>query len=344
MDLTPNLIPGSSCIFCFHTHTPSQLRFFVTCADNLLKIHDLPQFRVFPISDKDLSIVPHAQWASGMGWMPWAYHQISIGTLVMLQQSGVYTGSLGIVITTSIEHGEESLIIAVVPRISYPLTTVQSRTDSPRLSHSCKHQKLNCSVHPEHQTDPQASTHQDSLAPQHSSPNSAASRKLFSSKPPAQLFDVAHHLCYIGPHPNLIKHNNCHEDGSPQNLYAFFAWHGGAFALKLLFPSKDFSTHNKYGELTDKDGHIFTETLYINCNNLSWIHVSWDGNPPVVPVYKFKGCFYWCGLRLVPTYCYCSMDCTRIIISQEELIPFIKSDLFPKIFDHAFIGRKVTGS
>ena len=77
--------------------------------------------------DHNLTFVPDSEWVSGVGWMPWASLPMTLYSLVRIHQSGSYSGSLGIVLAVSPEFGNESLVVAVVPKLPHPTSSAVLR-------------------------------------------------------------------------------------------------------------------------------------------------------------------------------------------------------------------------
>ena len=286
-------------------HLPTRV-FFLT--SDLPKIRQLLRIMNFPIYDSDITFVPDRDWASGMGWMPWA-SPIALYSLVRIQHSGDYSGSLGIVMAASAESDNESLVVAVVPRISY--STASPVRDSPLLhrSPSRKRQKV------DHQTI-------DSKGRSTSKTNANA------SKPRACLFDIAHHTMHIGNKPPLIIHgvreDNTNEDDSLNSLADFFA-------SQPKFRPVNLSVPNEYGQLIDNDGKKIIRTFRIDGRSLLWVS-DYGCGKPTLPVYEFEHNFYWKGVLLMPIYHYSSINRAVTSYSKEELTPFVEANIFPGIF------------
>lgn len=288
-------------------HLPKRV-FFLT--------RDLPAIRRFLLTknfhtyDRDITIVAKEEWTSGAGWMPWVSSPIKLRSVVRIRKSGGYSGSLGFVMATSTEFGNESLVVAVVPRIPYPTTTVFSRgQDSPPSQEgpSRKRRKVD---------------HHDSGV--HAAP------KATTSRPPARLFDLVHHHMYMGFRPPLITHEAPSEvtavgDSPSMSLAKFFAT--PTTSEKPRFPPMDLLVPNEHGQLVDGSGQKLQKTTFaINCNELIW------AGKPSLPVYEFKGDFFWKGLLLMPIYHYGLVDRAVISYSKEELLPFVEANIFPGIF------------
>ena len=99
------------------------------------------------------------------------------------------------------------------------------------------------------------------------------------------------------------------------------------FASQPRFWSIDLSVSNKYGQ----KNIIKKKTFRINSHNLLWVS-DCRGIKPTLPVYKFEHNFYWKGVFLMPIYHYSSVDHAVISYSEEELTPFVKVNIFPRIF------------
>ena len=283
-------------------HLPTRV-FFLT--SELPKISQLLRFTRFPIYDSDITFVPDREWTSGTGWVPWASSPIALYSLVRIQQSGNYSGSLGIVMATSAEFGSESLVVAVVPRIPYSTASLARNSPSPQRSPSRKRQKV------DHPT-------------KGSKGFSASKTKANTSKPPARLFDIAHHTSYMGDEPPLITHGvhegTPNEDDSSNSLADFFA-------SQPRFRSVDLSVPNKYGQKNS----VKKKTFRIDNHNLLWVS-DCGGVKPTLPVYEFEHNFYWRGVFLMPIYHYSSVDRAVISYFEEELTPFVEANIFPRIF------------
>ena len=237
--------------------------------------------------------------------MPWAPSPIPLYSLVQIQQSGNYSGSLGIVIATSAEFGNENLIVAIVPRIPYPTASLARNSPSPQWSPSHKRQKV------DHRTIG-------------SKGSSASKTKANTSKPLARLFDIAHHTTYMGDEPPLIIHGihkGTMDEDDPSNSFVNF------FASQPRFRSVGLSVSNKYGQ----KNIIKKKTFHINSHNLLWVS-DCRGVKPTLPVYEFKHNFYWKGVFLMPIYHYSSVNHAVISYSEEELMLFVKVKIFPRIF------------
>lgn len=296
-------------------HLPDRV-FFLT--SNLPGVRRLPQFTNFYMYDSDLTIVPDQEWASGTGWMPWASLPITLLSLVRIRPSGTYSGSLGIVMATSPEFGDESLVVAVVPKIPYPPTSTASLetdmdTPSPQSGPSRKRQKLG---HQEERAASLAIEHGNAEAPRRSVSKATA------SKPQARLFDLDHHLKYMGRKPPVITHGDRREDGpsrdcvSDMSLADFFATPQGS---QSRFPSKEISIPNEYGQPVKT-------TCDLDCRKLLW------AGKPTLPLYEFAGSFYWKGMLLMPIYRYASVDREVVSYSKQELVPFIEANISPSVF------------
>ena len=120
-------------------HLPTCI-FFLT--RNLSIIHCIVQTKNIFIYDRDLTIIPKREWASGMGWMLWASPPIKLRSLVRIQQSSNYFSSLAIVIATSGELGNENLVVTIVPKIPYPTTTFLPEQYSPSSQVGPSHWKV----------------------------------------------------------------------------------------------------------------------------------------------------------------------------------------------------------
>ena len=120
-------------------HLPTCV-FFLT--SKLPKINQLLWFMRFPIYNSDITFILNREWTSGTCWVLWASSLIALYSLVRIQQSGNYSGSLGIVMATSAEFGSKSLVVAIVPRIPYSTASLARNSPSPQQSTSHKHQMV----------------------------------------------------------------------------------------------------------------------------------------------------------------------------------------------------------
>ena len=275
---------------------------------NLSIIRHIVQTKNIFIYNTDLTIIPEREWASGMGWMPWASPPITLCSLIRIWQFGNYFGSLAIVIATFKEFSNKNLVVTIVLKIPYPTTTFSPEQYSPssQAGPSCKHWKVD---------------HQTTNVEEHVTSKATALRP--------HLFNLVNHQMYMGLKPPVIAHGVLGEytAGGENFLNISLAEFFTKPAPHLRFPSMDLLVPNKYRQLIDKNRQTLQkQTLHIDCDKLCW------ANKPTLPIYKFAGSFYWQGILLMLIYHYVLVDHTVVSYSKEELLPFIEANIFPNIF------------
>ena len=287
-------------------HLPDRV-FFLT--GNLPEVRRLSQSMNLFMYDHDLTFVPNDEWASGTGWMPWASLPISLYSLVRIREPSSYSGSLGVVLAISSEFGDESLVVAVVPKIPYSTTSAALResdrdTSSPQPGSSRKRQKVDYRVeHSEEAFSP--ATQRANVEPQR-----RISSKATGPKFQTRLFDLYQHMGCGSP---IITHRG------DTSLADFFSTPSCVEPSKSRFPPKDISVPDEFGQRTPTTFHIDPRKLL------------WAGKP-TLPLHEFAGKFYWKGVLLVPIYCYASVDRAVISYSEEELILFVEAEVAPSVF------------
>lgn len=287
-------------------HLPDRVFFFTS---NLSKIRHLPQFTNFYMYDGDLTTVSNDEWASGTGWMPWASSPIPLSSLVRIRQPGIYSGSLGVVMAISPEFGNESLIVAVVPKVLYPTTSTQS-------SPSRKRQKVIHGVEgSERHAALKAIDQQNTASPTVPKPTSL--------KPQARLFDVDRHLMVTGDKlpaiihaaPSVEVRSGSH--GSEVTLSDFFTTSRGLEASKRCFPAI---------KLSEESTIQMKTAFHLDCRKFLW------ADKPTLPLHEYAGDLYWKGVLLMPIHRYAFVDRAVITSSKAEFLPFIEAKVYPSIF------------
>ena len=276
-------------------HLPDRV-FFLT--SNLLVIQCLLQSTNLCMYDHDLTFVPDSEWVSGVGWMPWASLPMTLYSLIRIHQSGSYSGSLGIVLAVSPEFSNESLVIAVVPKLPHPTSSavLQESDRDASLSppgSSRKRQKLDHQV--EHSKEASSSAAQCANA----EPQRQISLKAPGPKPQARLFDPDQHWKRMGGKSPIITHQG------DMSLADFFSAPGTIEPLKPRFPLEEIVVPDEFSQR-------ISTTFHIDSRKLLW------AGKPTLPIHKLDGKFHWKGLLLVPIYCYTSVDMQSLHISKKN--------------------------
>ena len=289
-------------------HLPDRV-FFLT--SNLLVIRRLLQSTNLCMYDHDLTFVPDSEWVSGVGWMPWASLPMTLYSLVRIRQSGSYSGSLGIVLAVSPEFGNESLVVAVVPKLPHPTSSAVLRESDRDTSlsppgSSRKRQKLDHRV--EHSKEASSSAAQCANA----EPQRQISSKAPGPKLQARLFDPDQHQKRMGGKSPIITHRG------DTSLADFFSAPSAVEPSKPRFPPEEIVVPDEFGQR-------ISTTFHIDSRKLLW------AGKPTLPVHELDGKFYWKGLLLVPIYRYTSVDRAVPSYFEEELIPFVEAEVAPSV-------------
>ena len=257
---------------------------------------DAPSYVLTPRLPPSYTIIPPEEWMSSTprnGYLPWQNSIIPPGSLVRIRAIGRYWNRLGYVIGASNNPQNECALVAVVPIIIYP-TNHATRNISP----PAKRRKLNTSkISDNHQVAPRT--------PWLFTPHLLQSRLLTENVP-----EGSHH-CRVTTY-----------EEAAEDLQQFFSGqfpdrHSDSITYKMEFDGFSWAVRRYGKSVTDMPNAKEPAT---------------DVLQKAMPIQRYRGHFYYFGMRIVPIYRSAALTFNHIL-EPDEVLPFVEARIAPTFFD-----------